>query len=362
MARIFSILLLFTMLFTIPASAHEQSLAATKISFENKRLIFDLMIDQKSILEINGYDITKETTINEEQLTSAIKDKSFEYITNGLKIKNNGALMTPELEAVSVPDFSNVNMKLVFSSDQLIDKIDIDYNLWFENSNGKHKNLATIEQGENTSEFLFASGSKQLSMEAGIELPFSTAMKQFFILGAEHIWFGPDHLLFLIALILLGGRFIDILKIVTSFTIAHSVTLILASLEIVSLPGAFVEAVIALSILYMAVENLFVKTATYRWALTFAFGLIHGFGFAGSLAEIQIPHNHFVSSLLVFNLGVEVAQLVVVALLLPVIIYLKRFDWNIWFVRATTSTIAAFGLNWFVHRTIGIELLPFLSI
>jgi hydrogenase/urease accessory protein HupE len=195
-----------------------------------------------------------------------------------------------------------------------------------------------------------------------MELPFGTAMKQFFLLGTEHIWFGPDHLMFLIALILLGGRFIDILKIVTSFTVAHSVTLILASLEIISLPGAFVEAIVALSILYMAIENLFVKTTTYRWALTFAFGLIHGFGFAGSLAEIQIPHNHFISSLLIFNLGVEVAQMAVVAVLLPVIIYLKRFNWNIWFVRATTGTIAAFGLNWFVSRTVGIELLPFLSI
>lgn len=364
MSRIFSILLLFAMILTmtLPASAHEQSLASSKVTFENKRLLFTMLIDQKSILEINGYDITKETTINEADLTSAIKDKSFEYITNGLVIKNNGVAMTPELEEVSVPDLANVEFKLAFSSEEMIEKIDFDYNLWFENSNGKHKNVTTIEQGEQTSDFVFANMSRQLSMEAGVELPFSMAMKQFFVMGVEHIWLGYDHLMFLLAMILLGGRFIDILKVVTSFTVAHSVTLMLASFSIVSLPGTFVEQMVALSILYIAVENLFIKATKYRWVLTFVFGLIHGFGFADSLAETQIPQNHFFSSLLVFNVGVEFGQMVIVAITLPLIIYIKKYDWSVWFVRATTAMIALFGLNWFVDRTLDFKILPFITI
>jgi hydrogenase/urease accessory protein HupE len=360
--RLLPLVLLFTLLLALPAHAHQESLASTKISFENKRMIFTFMIDQRSVLELGGYDITKVTSLDEEKLTSELKDKTYNYIINGLKITNNGQEMQPELEGISIPDFSNVQVDLVFTSTELIDNVNIHYDLFFETSDGKHKNVATIENGDTLSEFVFTNDNKDLSLEAGVEVPLWTALKQFTILGVEHIWFGYDHLMFLLALILLGGRFSDLIKIVTSFTIAHSITLILASLDIISLPGAFVESVIALSILYVAIENQFIQTIKYRWLLTFAFGLIHGFGFAGALAEIQIPKNHFIASLLTFNVGVEIGQLVIVAILLPIILYLKKFEWNRWVVRPISLAIALFGFNWFLVRAFGIEFLPFLDI
>ncbi|MGB8955658.1 MAG: HupE/UreJ family protein [Tumebacillaceae bacterium] len=358
-ARIVPIFLLLTLLFVPAASAHQDSLASSKLTFENKKMRVMLLIDQKSILEINGYDIEKITTLSEDQLSADIKDKSMDYISKGFHVKNNGQEMSLELENISIPDFSNVQFDLIFSSDQLIDKVDIDYDLWFENSDGKHKNVATIENGKHTDEFVFNNTSRHLSMEAGVELPFWSAIGQFIVLGVEHILTGYDHLMFLLALIILGGSFTNILKIVTSFTVAHSITLILASLELVSLPSRLVESVIAASILYVAIENQFVKSTAHRWMITFAFGLIHGFGFAGALAETQIPKNHFISSLLTFNVGVELGQLLVVIILLPLILYMKRFSWNNFAVRGVSGIVGLFGLLWLIQRVFELEILPF---
>lgn len=362
MTKLMPILLLLVFLVAPVASAHQQSLASSKITFENKRMIVTMLLDQKSLLELNGVDIEKVTSISEDQLTADLKDKALDYIKQGFHVKNNGVEMTPELEGMSVPDLSNVEFDLVFTSNDLIDQVDIDYQLFFEKSDGKHKNVTTIVNGDNTDEFVFADNSRHLSMEAGVELSLWTTFQQFVVMGVEHILTGYDHLAFLFALILLGGTFTNILKIVTSFTVAHSVTLILAALDIVALPGRLIESGIALTILYVAVENQFIKNANYRWMLTGAFGLIHGFGFAGALAETQVPKNHFVSALLTFNVGVEIGQLLVVLLVLPLVLYVRRFTWNNLVVRSISFGIAAFGLIWFVQRAFDLNILPFLAV
>jgi hydrogenase/urease accessory protein HupE len=361
--RIVPIFLILLLMFVpMIASAHQQSLASSMITFENKKMHVSLLIDQKSVLELNGFDITKVTTLSEDQLSSQIRTKTFDYIKQGFQVKNNGTNMTPVLDSISIPDLSNVEFDLTYSSPSLIDKIDMDYNLFFESSNGKHKNVATIENGTHTDEFVFTNTDRHLSMEAGVQLSFWLTVKQFVTMGIEHILTGYDHLSFLFGLILLGGRFTNILKIVTSFTIAHSITLILASLEIVSLPSRFIESMIALSILYVGIENQWIKNIKYRWLLTFAFGLIHGFGFAGALAETQVPKNHFITALLTFNVGVEIGQLLVVIVLLPIILYLKRFAWNVWFVRGASALVALFGLIWFLQRVFELDILPFLAV
>ncbi|PWK13963.1 HupE/UreJ family protein [Tumebacillus permanentifrigoris] len=357
-----SIFFLCSLLLVSPASAHQQSLASSKITFENKKMHISLLIDQKSILEINGYDIEKTQSLDESQLSGQIKDKSFDYLKNGFHVKNNGQEMAVELESVSVPDLANVQFDLVYSSGELIDKIDFDYNIFFENSDGKHKNVATIENGDTIDEFVFTNSTRHLAMEAGVELSFWNTLGQFVVMGIQHILTGYDHLAFLLALIILGGSFTNILKIVTSFTVAHSITLILAALEFVSLPGRLIESAIAITILYVALENQFIKNANYRWMLTGVFGLVHGFGFAGALAETQVPKNHFIEALLTFNVGVEIGQLAVVLVLLPIILYVRRFSWNIWFVRGISGGVALFGLIWFVQRAFELNILPFLAV
>jgi hypothetical protein len=168
--------------------------------------------------------------------------------------------------------------------------------------------------------------------------------------GIHHIMLGYDHLVFLFGLLLLGGTFRTLLKIVTSFTVAHSITLLLGAFGVVNLPTRFVESSIALTIAYIAVENFFLKSPDRRWILTFFLGLVHGFGFATALAESGLPTKGFVLTLLSFNLGVEVGQVAVVALVWPALLWMQRQRWHTLSTRLASGAVFAFGLTLFVMR------------
>jgi hypothetical protein len=175
----------------------------------------------------------------------------------------------------------------------------------------------------------------------------------FFLLGVEHILIGYDHLLFLLMLILRGGNLWSLLKIITAFTVAHSITLALAALSLVTLPERAVEAVIALSIAYVAAENLFFKqAASHRWAVSFLFGLVHGFGFSNVLRELGLPQEGLLWSLLSFNLGVEAGQAFAVLLAVPVLLWLRKTSFEPRAVAALSAVVLAVGLVLFVERLI----------
>jgi hydrogenase/urease accessory protein HupE len=137
---------------------------------------------------------------------------------------------------------------------------------------------------------------------------------RYFLSGVEHIAIGYDHIAFLFAVIVLGRRFWPLFAVVTAFTVAHSITLSLAVLDVVTLPSRMVEIAIAASIVYVAAENFFVTDIRHRWWLTFAFGLIHGFGFASVLREYGLPQDRVVPVLAAFNVGVEAGQLLIVGM------------------------------------------------
>ncbi len=175
----------------------------------------------------------------------------------------------------------------------------------------------------------------------------------FFLLGIEHIATGYDHLLFVLALVLCGGSLLQLLKIVTAFTLAHSVTLGAAAFDLVTLPSVLVEAVIALSIAYVAFENLYPRFAiSRRWTIGFAFGLVHGFGFSSVLKEIGLPKNSELLALLNFNLGVEAGQIVAVAIVVPLLIWVRRQAWGVRAVQGTSAAVLVTGLVLFVERVI----------
>lgn len=179
----------------------------------------------------------------------------------------------------------------------------------------------------------------------------------FFALGVEHILTGYDHLLFLAALLLICDKFSDAAKVITVFTVAHSVTLALAALDIVRLPGQVVEPLIAASIVYVAFENIFIREQAHRWrrVIVFGFGLIHGLGFASALREVGLGSSGSAVALplVKFNLGVEAGQLAVAALLLPLVFYLKRRP--VFITRGiptASAAIAGVGAFWLVTRLI----------
>jgi hydrogenase/urease accessory protein HupE len=200
---------------------------------------------------------------------------------------------------------------------------------------------------------------KQVSegMEKGNTRSTWSNIGNFIILGIEHILTGYDHIAFLIGLIVIGLSFSEVLKIITAFTIAHSITLLLAALQIVSLNSRFVESVIALSICYIALENLLRKKVKYRWLITFCFGLVHGFGFASALQELIVGKSNLIVSVLSFNFGVETGQLMIFFILLPVMYLLKQ---KMEFRKVTVGASMAifiFGFTWLIERLFDLKLI-----
>ncbi len=184
--------------------------------------------------------------------------------------------------------------------------------------------------------------------------------RAYFVVGIDHIVFGYDHLLFVVALVLLLSGFGTIFKAVTAFTIAHSLTLIGTTLGFVGLPQRPVESVIALSILFLAVEISNRKPGEPRlseripWLVAFVFGLLHGFGFAGALAEIGLPESDVPTALLTFNLGVEVGQLAIVGATtgLLTISKAKFASAQAMIVKLVTYAIGITASFWLIERTL----------
>lgn len=222
--------------------------------------------------------------------------------------------------------------------------------------------LTKIEWPGGSRQFVFASDTPQLLMivetgetgeTAEAKTSFAGGTGRFFLLGFEHILSGYDHLLFLLALILGGGSLLTLLKIITAFTIAHSITLSLAALDLVSLPGRLVEAGIAASIAYVAAENLFPRYAvTQRWMVSFLFGLLHGFGFASVLHDLGLPGANLVMMLLNFNLGVETGQIAVILVVAPILLYLKTKPFSPQLNAALSGIVLVIGIGLLVERVL----------
>ncbi|BCX49643.1 conserved hypothetical protein [Haloferula helveola] len=181
----------------------------------------------------------------------------------------------------------------------------------------------------------------------------------YFVLGVEHILLGIDHLLFVLALLLIIDSRRKLVGTITAFTLAHSITLALASLGYVSLPGPPVEAVIALSIVLVAMEILRKRrgdhpaTARWPWVVAFGFGLLHGFGFAGALGEIGLPQKAVPLALLTFNVGVEAGQLIFVAAVLLLAAVLKRLPVQLpeWLKAVPPYAIGSLAMFWVIERS-----------
>lgn len=179
----------------------------------------------------------------------------------------------------------------------------------------------------------------------------------YFKLGFEHIIpDGFDHILFIAALCLLNARWKTVLWQATAFTVAHSITLALSMKDIVSLPSAIIEPIIALSIAFVAIENVLLKELkAWRVILVFVFGLVHGLGFASSLSETGLPRNQFYTSIIAFNVGVEVGQLAIIAgvFLLLILPFRYKLQFRKFLVNPVSIAIAVIALYWTVDRMIG---------
>lgn len=222
-----------------------------------------------------------------------------------------------------------------------------------------HHTIADIQWPGGDRQVIFEKGHRLVSFAiADNAAPERGAAAQFVFylgLGVEHIIGGIDHLLFLLALLALTTSLWQTVKIVTAFTVAHSITLSLAALGMVDVPSSIVEPLIAASIVWVAVENLVAPAgAGRRWLIAGGFGLIHGLGFASTLIEIGLPKDALVRALVGFNLGVELGQLAFVAVVMPPLVWVSRPGRLPRLPQLLSVVVALVGAVWLVERLLAV--------
>lgn len=252
-----------------------------------------------------------------------------------------------------------------------IDALTVGYRL-FADIDPQHKGLVRLEHAGQTSSAIFGPDDARQALSLAAPSRWGQ-FRDYVRHGVWHIWIGYDHILFLLSLLLpavlmpaaarqaqtqtMRAAFVDVLKVVTAFTLAHSLTLSLASLHVLSLPSRWVESAIAASVVLAALNNLWPLFRGRRPVAAFVFGLIHGFGFAGVLADLGLPQSALVLSLFGFNVGVELGQLAIVGVFLPLAFALRKT----WFYRQLLTTgsalIVLIAAVWLVERMFDLKVL-----
>lgn len=367
------ILLLILLLTSSLAWSHKSSDSFVNLDMSGDTITGRWDIALRDLEYALALDIDSDGAITWSELRSRYQEIE-NYAFNHLQVKQGSNECNRELGLLQVDQHSdgayaviNFDLKCASSSKQL----SVEYNLFFD-LDPTHRGLVQVSQ-EDGSEFVVFSPEKQ---QAIIDFKQSNqwqTFSQFIKEGIWHIWIGYDHILFLLCLLLpsvvsrtpvgwvqnnsFSNTLAQVAKIVTAFTIAHSITLLLGVLQIINLPSRLVETTIAFSVIMVAANNLYPFFRERAWLVAFGFGLIHGFGFASVLSNLNLTTANLGVSLLGFNLGVEIGQLAIVSVFLPIAYCLRGH----WFYRrivlyAGSQAIMLLALVWFVQRAFDLNL------
>jgi hydrogenase/urease accessory protein HupE len=342
-----------------PAAAHGAGLSYLDLKVDGARVEAALDIPAPDLQKALAIDANRDGIIDRDDVAAASRALGI-WLATGLRLVSAGNVCRPSPGLPELRDDALVTVRASWSCDGPVERLELSSRL-LETFGDGHSTFVRAVRGEVTAQALLNSRERAASLDLLDESGFGVAGR-FVLLGVEHIFTGVDHVLFLLALLLLGGPLRRVIGIVTAFTVAHSVTLSLAALDVVALPERLVESAIALSIAYVAVEDWVhaePRPATapeplalkLRWVVTFAFGLVHGFGFAGVLSELGLPKSHQTLSLAAFNFGVELGQVAIVAVAYPL---LARAGRTMWYRPrgVQLASLAMFGaaVYWFVER------------
>jgi len=331
----------------------------------------DLNVDAErtaGTLVIHDFDAAHELGLSEPQallepgLARARADELIAIVGERLRIVADGeraALQWQQLEVL--PERQSLKLAFTLSLAQRPAHVEIDATLFPYDP--VHQTFINVyEDGRLERQAIIDANDSRFEHFAGTTQGRWAVVRTFVVSGVEHILIGPDHLLFLLGLLLLGGSLRRLATIVTAFTLGHSVTLSLAALDLVRVSPALVEPAIALSIVVVGVDNLLVRrrrvaeplsaSVDLRPWLAVAFGLIHGFGFAAVLREVGLPPGALGWSLAAFNVGVELGQLAVVAVAVVLLAAVRRYDVVLAerFAVVGSVGVIAGGAYWFAER------------
>ena len=352
--------------------AHEVRPAVAEIEFKDGKAVIKINMNAEGfaagidLSSIENTDLADNKDIydNLRSLESEAFKEQLQTLWPKLQdqiiLKANGVSLTPELRALTVPPVGDVELlrDTVFNIE-----VDLPENAesvqfgWASELGAIAVRQTGVEEGGYTGYLTNGSLTAPIKTDGtAAQTDALSVFLNYIVIGFEHIIpKGLDHILFVLGLFFLSMRFKPILLQVTAFTIAHSVTLALATLELVVLPASIIEPLIALSIVYVAIENIFAQNMTkWRVVVIFAFGLLHGLGFASVLGDIGLDPTQFITGLIAFNIGVELGQLAVIFVaFITVGIWFSKKDWYRKVIAIPASLVIAFiGFYWFIERTL----------
>jgi hydrogenase/urease accessory protein HupE len=353
-------LLLFLIVAPINAIAHQIFLSSVRIAENSGRQIdVELKVEGSDLEKVFEIPLTIRGGIVNPHVLETNKLKLTEYLMAKFEVSNPEGdschLVSKETESF----FQGVALTTKWNCGKVEGELFYQTSLFFDLAPNAGQ-LVFIKDMKNKTPPLLNSKTPKISI-TGPPPTFLETTTRFVASGIEHIFLGYDHIAFLIALLLWTRRLISVVKIVTSFTVAHTITLSLATLDIVTLPALFVEGAIAATIIYVAAENFFRRDSDQRWLLTFFLGLVHGFGFASVLKEFGLPENAVITALAMFNIGVEIGQIAIVGICLPIILVVDQLIVrnapnasnnyrNPVFVYFASGIILLLGIYWFITR------------
>lgn len=343
-----------------PAFAHEVSIGQSKIRQEEQTVRYELAVEYDELAKRVSLrpppPAAREVTDAERAaVLQDARPRLAGYLDAGVRVLLDEQACAGRLGTIDVERFQGTVYAVLSSTYRCPESpsgaFEVQYDLFFDAlsdaERSSHANVADYDLGGQTGRFVFEPGQQRLT--AGGE-GLLLAAGRFVVLGLEHILAGLDHVLFVLALLLGASTVREILKVATAFTVAHSVTLALAAMGWVVVPPNIVEPAIALSIAGVAIQNIVQKDPSHRLAVVFAFGLMHGLGFAADLSFGDQVDGRLIMSLLAFNIGIEIGQAAIILLAAPFVILARRRGWSRPVQWTASGAIAVCGAVWFLGR------------
>jgi hypothetical protein len=358
------------------ALAHRASDSYLTLRVEGSKITGQWDIALRDLEQVIGLDTDGNGEITWGELKAKQKEVTF-YASTHLQTTVDGVLRPIQITDLLVEEFSDGSyavLRLAIDIPESTKVIGVDYRAFFD-LDPQHRGLLRLEAGGRTQTAVFSPDKPGQNLEL-VGLSRWRQFLDFLKEGIWHIWLGFDHILFLLALLLpsvlrrgdqgwevvegFRPALIKVVKIVTAFTVAHSITLSLATLGFVRLPSRLIESTIAASVILAAFNNLRPIFPDRGWIVAFVFGLIHGFGFANVLADLGLARQTLALALVGFNLGVEVGQLTIVALFLPLAFSLRgSWVYQRLTFRFGSALIVLLATTWMVERIWDFKVLPF---
>lgn len=355
-------------------AAHDEKLSVSRIEVRDDGVVWTVDVSLQGLEKV--LKLPAEPIDLSDSQFLGMKDDIVKYLRTCMGVTINGAAVEGEAGALEpvYETFIATGEKIIAHARQVfrypssapVKRVALS-GAFFATRTPNHHAVLNVSWKEARRQFSRYGPFENLELtESKVSPTFWSTAREFLLWGMHHILIGFDHIAFLLALLLGTRKMGEMVRVVTSFTVAHSITLLLAARDLIRLPSAVTESLIAASIVYVAVENYFIKEARHRWVLTFAFGLVHGLGFSSMLRDRLVDLDSITMPVVWFNLGVELGQIAILLVVFPLLSWARRgADESAsdrrqrLLVRLGSAPILLLGLGWLVDRVFQLGKMPF---